>query len=616
MKSIREIGKSRKLRRFREKVVSAVIFLAISYAVSLVSFLIYSYLTNILAPIINGFGEFFIIGLAAGAVSLMVALLHKRFVVTVVLSFVIDCLVESIFLYAKSGIRVIEYIPGLLLGMTIFAGAGFILNKRSDIFKKNILPLNKLKEKELKKYALARKLLEKPDKITIEILREACELLQGIDPRMDKILREVNNLTRGLTGDMAGFIVAHIKTGKEENEEKKEKVLLVIDLVNDIKEELDSAFTHIGVSETKQYLDHPLKQTSQSFLAGPAVNVSTSFAVAVIATSTVIAVSPPKTKPIQDLILPTQIMLPTVIPTAIPTVLPTDIPGLIFKAVEKTFYVPATALGTNYTVNESGTYRFTITGGAMEITPQKAQPNHPEDWGWKTTTFIYRNKPIEFSSIQIGMGYPLVGYFYQVGAPNLLPTAGEAEKMGQGRYIDLDLKQGEYLVFVANDSNGGFADNNGGVTIQVQKGVLTNEETTPAVTKTGLTVDSGWAHFWRSFNGPPGPGVASTIDYSGMAMYVTVHNYSETGDRITGGASGACASISFDDMSISGPDGTVSGIDIPAKSTVAMDFMKAGRIICNGAKAGLKQGDRVTINLMFEKSGPIPVWVEIKATPE
>jgi copper(I)-binding protein len=314
--------------------------------------------------------------------------------------------------------------------------------------------------------------------------------------------------------------------------------------------------------------------------------------------------------------LPTQIMVPTVKPTAIPTVLPTAIPRLIFKAVEKTFYVPATALGTTYTVNESGTYRFTITGGAMEITPQKAQPNHPEDWGWKTTTFIYRNKPIEFSSIQIGMGYPLVGYFYQVGDPNLLPTAGEAEKMGQGRYIDLDLKQGEYLVFVANDSNGGFSDNNGGVNIQVQKGVLASEETVPAVTKTGLTVDSGWAHFTRIFSGPPDTNSSSVLDYTSLAMYVTVHNNDTTADRIIGGASDACTSISFDDMSISGPDGTVSGIEIPAKSTVAMDFMKAGRIICNGAKAGLKQGDRVTINLMFEKSGPIPVWVEIKATPE
>ena len=55
---------------------------------------------------------------------------------------------------------------------------------------------------------------------------------------------------------------------------------------------------------------------------------------------------------------------------------------------------------------------------------------------------------------------------------------------------------------------------------------------------------------------------------------------------------------------------------IPAKSTVAMNFPKAERIIYNGVKGISKVGDRFTVSLNFEKFGQVPVWVEIRATPE
>jgi copper(I)-binding protein len=124
-------------------------------------------------------------------------------------------------------------------------------------------------------------------------------------------------------------------------------------------------------------------------------------------------------------------------------------------------------------------------------------------------------------------------------------------------------------------------------------------------------VDSGWGHFTRIFSGPADP--SPVIDYTTIAIYVTVHNNGTTEDRIIGGASSFCGSITFDDMSIVGPDGTIPSIAIPAKSTVIMDFMKEARIMCNGVR-GVKNGDRITVGLIFEKFGQVPVWVEIRAT--
>jgi len=232
--------------------------------------------------------------------------------------------------------------------------------------------------------------------------------------------------------------------------------------------------------------------------------------------------------------------------------------------------------------------------------------------GWEAKVMIYKNRPIDWS----GTNGTHTNWNYLVGYPDVKSTREEAEQLGKGQHLDIFLDKDEYLIFIVFDSKDDFVDNSGGIYVQVQKGAVTTQTVSPALAAPAIQVDSGWAHFWRSFNGPPGPDTTSTIDYSGMAMYVTVHNNGTAGDRIIGGASSYCTSITFDDISIYGPDGTISGIDVPAKSTVVMDFMKASRIICNGTKEGLKQGDRITMSLIFEKFGQVPAWVEIRETPE
>ncbi|MFA5827950.1 MAG: hypothetical protein WC841_01115 [Candidatus Shapirobacteria bacterium] len=490
MQTYKQLRRTRKLKKFGKKVVIAILFLGISYLLSLLSFYIYTQLSQILQPAEKGFLGFAIIGVIAGLVAVLVSFANKRLVLTVVISFLVDCLVNSIILFSSLGTKVISFLPGLMVGMFTVVGSGYLLRRKFGFLDISILSPRCLKEKDYKKYALARKLLENPNKITMTILNDACGLFQDkdVDPKIGAVLKEVDNFTRALGGDVAGFIVAHIKTETEKDEEKKEKVLFFIDLINDIKEEIDFAFVRIGSGEAKNFVDHPIKQAHHSYIASAATSANNPSIVATIVAGSVIATSaagiipglplisqnvihPKEIQSTQGIVRPTQTATPTILPTETPTPKPTNKPAIIFSAVEKTFFVSAPQEGTIFTVNASGTYRFTIIGGAAEISPQKSQPNYPEQWGWQTKLLIYKNRAIAFGPTLSGLGNPLVGWIYLMGDPNLKPTAAEAEQSGKGKYIDLTLNKDDYLIFIVDDSDGGFVDNNGGVSLQVQKGV-------------------------------------------------------------------------------------------------------------------------------------------------
>jgi len=588
----------------------AIIFLVVSYLLSLLSFYLYTKLSQILQPVEKGFWGFAIIGLIAGLIAVLVSFLNKRLIPTIVISFGVDCLVDSVILYSKLGTQVIQYLPGLLISMSSVIVSWHFL-KRKPWLPKN--STQGTKEQFNSKYALARKLFKNPNKITLEALKEVSGALQGINPKIDALLKEADSFSRALSGDVLGFIVAHIRTEKEEDEEKKEKVLFFIDLVNDIWEEVNAAYVRLNAGNSGNYADHPVRQLGNSMIASSGPSGFATISMAIVVATSVAATNTadigsmlpkndflaPETQNSQEVNVPTQ----TETPKNSPTDIPKTVPILTYSAVEKTIFVSALEEGITYTAGSTGTYRFTITGGAYMADPAK---------GWEAKVMIYKNRPIDWS----GPNGTHTNWNYLVGYPDVKSTREEAEQLGKGQHLDIFLDKDEYLIFIVFDSKDDFVNNSGGIYVQVQKGAVTTQTVSPALAAPAIQVDSGWAHFWRSFNGPPGPDTTSTIDYSGMAMYVTVHNNGTAGDRIIGGASSYCTSITFDDISIYGPDGTISGIDVPAKSTVVMDFMKASRIICNGTKEGLKQGDRITMSLIFEKFGQVPAWVEIRETPE
>ena len=237
--------------------------------------------------------------------------------------------------------------------------------------------------------------------------------------------------------------------------------------------------------------------------------------------------------------------------------------------------------------------------------------------GWEAKVMIYKNRSVDWT----GPNNTNTNWDYLVGFPgDRNPeeklTREEAEPLGKGERIDIFLNKDEYLIFMVFDSKGSFGDNQGGMYVQVQKGIVSTQTAPSTSTTSAIIIDSGWGHFTRIFSGPPDTNPTSVIDYTTIAMYVTVHNNGTTDDRIIGGASSACSNITFDDMSIVAADGTTPNIVIPAKSTVEMNFMKAERIICNGVKGVSKEGDRFTVSLNFEKFGQVPVLIEIRTTPE
>lgn len=485
MKTYKYKRRIRKIKKFGKKLGIALIFLVVSYLLSLFSFYLYTQLSQILHPEEKGFLGFALIGLIAGFIALLVSLVNKRLILTVVISFFIDCLVNSIFLFSKLGVQVLQFLPGLLVSMSTVIASWHFLKRKLGLPKNYNQTTQGTKEQVSNKYALARKLIENPNKITLEVFKEACELLQGIDPKIDAVLKEADHVSRALTflngGDAIGLAVSCIKVKTEKDEEKKEKLLFFIDLVNDIREEVSAVMVKIDTAKAVDTVKHQNMAPNTIIAAsGPSNIVTVSMAI-VVATS-VIATN---TAGIGLLLPNNEFQIPitqnsqettTPLPTATSKNLPTDIPKtvqiLTFSTIEKTIFVSALEEGITFTANSTGTYRFTITGGASETSPTMSQPNRPETWGWNTRVLVYKNRPIDWSGPSFGWGTTPINWNYSVGDPNFKPTSTEAERVGKGKYVDIPLLKGEYMIFLVPDSKGDFVDNSGGVYLQVQKAIV------------------------------------------------------------------------------------------------------------------------------------------------
>jgi copper(I)-binding protein len=611
----------RKIKKFGTKIGFALIFLAASYLLSYFSFFLYIKLTEILLPVNNIFFRLAAIGLAAGTLTVITSLIDKRFMLTVIISFLIDCIVDSVFQFSEIGVEVTQCLPGLITGMALILAPWYILDKKLRLSEKKILALKSTsKEDHSEKYVLARKLIEDPKKIGMETLKELCKILHGINPKIDKVLDEVDNFSRAFTGDFLGFIVAHIKTEKEKDKEKKEKVLFFIDLVNDIREEIDKSLVRVksikiskpSLKEATSNMAAPAGITPQLVSIGMAIAVASTVPIANAAGVTpgipVLserAVQTPTTQEFQEKINTTEVIEPTTSPVITNLPSPTPKPVLTFSNAEKIIFVSAVEEGTTYIASSTGTYRFTITGGAY----YNGNPNG----GWEAKVMIYKNRPVDWS----GPNSTNTNWDYLVGFPgdrnpDEKLTREQAEPLGIGQHIDITLNKDQYLILMVFDSKGSFGDNQGGMNVQVQKGVLTYP-TEQAVS--AITLDNGWGHFGRVFNGPPGSNMGSYIDQSTIAIYATIHNTQVVSDRLIGGVSEICQKMYLQDMTIYGSDSTISSITIPANSKVVLDF-GGQRLVCEGAKIGLKQGDNIPVGFIFEKSGQIPVMVQIRATPE
>jgi copper(I)-binding protein len=617
------VRKIKKLKQFGKRFSTYIFSFVISYLLSLFSFYIYTQLSQVLLSEKRDFLGFIIIGLTGGVIGILVSLFSNQYVLTIIVSFIIYCLIDSFSLYFQLGIKVAQFLPGLLIGMsTIIASWDFLKRKLQLPMKTNIsLPFTK--EHLIREHTLAQKLIENPNKLTLSTFKKACGLLQGIDPKIDAVLKKAIFISRTLNflkgNDVIGFAVSNIKVKTKENEERKKKLLLFIDLVNDIREEVRIALLRFNSAKTTDHSNYQIKQIDHSAVANALTNTggisaTITAGIATVAATSIIAANATgiipgnilissNTKPQEVSVQNSQLPMPTAIPTEIPTDAPTPTPALFFSTVEKTIFVSALEEGTTYTAGSDGTYRFTIAGGAYMADPAK---------GWEAKVMIYKNRPIDWS----GSNETHTNWDYLVGYPDFKPTSGEAEQMGKGQYIDISLNKDEYLIFIIFDSKGDFVDNSGGMYVQVQKGIMSTPTAPPISVIPTINVDNGWGHFTRIFSGPPGPDTTSTLDMTTIATYMLIRNNSKISDSIIGAVSQFCKYFTMQDMSPDSSSAEESNINIsiPAQSTVELKFM-GQRLICKGA-SGVKLGDRIPVGINFEKSGQIPVLIEIRATPE
>jgi hypothetical protein len=472
--------------RFGKMVGVAIIFLGVSYLLSLFSFYIYTKLSQVLQPIEIGFLGFAIIGLVAGLVAVLVSLVNKRLILTVVISFFIDCLIDSIFLYSTFGIQVIQFLPGLLAGMSAIIASWYFLRRKLGLFGDNETRYY-TSEQIGKKYGLAQKFFENPDQMTLGMFKKACKLLQGIDPKIDAELNEADGVSRALKflngGDPIGFVLANISVKTKEGKKKKEKLLLFIDLVSDIREEVGAAQVRFEAARAGEYIGHHNTAAktiiAASGTSGPTASVAIVVATAVIATNSAgIGFQLPKndfqilkTQSSQEIIVPS----PTAIPTILPTATPKTVQTLTYSTVEKTIFVSAPEEeGITYIAETSGTYRFTIISGAAQATqPGQGPVGNTGAGKWNSKIFIYKNRPVDFSGPSYGFGNIPANQDYSIGSWDFMPTFAEAENIGKGSHADINLQKGDYIVLLVFDSKGDFGDNSGGMYVQVQKGIET-----------------------------------------------------------------------------------------------------------------------------------------------
>ena len=125
--------------------------------------------------------------------------------------------------------------------------------------------------------------------------------------------------------------------------------------------------------------------------------------------------------------------------------------------------------GLKYIISENGKYRFEVKSGSIQIDPYPDKVIGGS--GWTTSINIYKNKPIERGTTEF---QNLINSDYTVGGNDENLTEEAAASQGKGKYIDIRLSTGDYLIFVVND--GGFCgdsdcywDNFGSVTLAVYR---------------------------------------------------------------------------------------------------------------------------------------------------
>jgi hypothetical protein len=131
--------------------------------------------------------------------------------------------------------------------------------------------------------------------------------------------------------------------------------------------------------------------------------------------------------------------------------------------------VTGTSYDAKWTAPESGTYQFTITGGAV----RGGNGVSPDVCGacldgrcYVALVNVYVNRPISWGQISSCPVVP-ISPDYSLGSEPY-PSVAAAEAATIGNYVDIPLNKGDQLIFTIRDYQTSYPDNSGSITIDVQ----------------------------------------------------------------------------------------------------------------------------------------------------
>jgi len=170
---------------------------------------------------------------------------------------------------------------------------------------------------------------------------------------------------------------------------------------------------------------------------------------------TIIALTPTNTP--TNTLTPTSTRTPTFTPIPTATLTPTPKGMLVVSALAET--------GSRFTAETNGIHRFMITSGAIRYCPP--MPQDPFCGQWNTGLMVFKNRVVNWEPknndvrLHPSRGDGIVGNEIHFN------TVAEAESNGIGKYIDIRLSQGEYVILIMPDCQGCFPDNSGSLTIKI-----------------------------------------------------------------------------------------------------------------------------------------------------
>ena len=103
------------------------------------------------------------------------------------------------------------------------------------------------------------------------------------------------------------------------------------------------------------------------------------------------------------------------------------------------------------------------------------------------------------------------------------------------------------------------------------------------------------------------------------AAYMTLQNNGARADRLIGGSSPACARVEVHEMSMAGGvmrmRPLTDGLSLPAHAEARL-APGGFHIMLIGLRRPLSVGTRITLNLRFERAGPVTLTVPVEVRPD